>query len=395
LSHLELLKQNKVLRQLSLLQIFAYFGAWFSHVAIYTLLVEFQASAMLISVVVAMNFLPSILLSPFMGSLLDRLALKKLMIVLLIVEVCMTFMFFTIHSIDDIYFLMFFIFIRMASASMFFTSEMTVLPKLIDDKILSKANEIHSIIWSFTFTAGMALGGIVVYNFGVQVAFSIDILFFTIAIIILVNTKLDIPYKTSSQNIWLDIKDGINYIKQNPKLIHLIALHSTVGFTSFDSLVTLLADYQYKSIIATALAIGITNALRAFALMIGPLFITNWVNKQRLYYLFLIQGFTIILWAMTQYDFYISLFFIFLTGLVTTTLWSYTYALLQEEVQSKYLGRVLSYNEMMFMFINIITTLFIGFIASFVSLGIITAILAGMFFLTAIYYKKVIGQIYG
>jgi DHA3 family macrolide efflux protein-like MFS transporter len=390
LVYLELLKKYKVLRQLSLLQIFAYCGAWFSHVAIYTMLVDFKASSLLIAFVVAMNFLPSILLSPFFGSILDRVNLKKLMLLLLFVEISMTLMFLTIGSLEDVYLLMVFIFIRMASASMFFTSEMTVLPKLLNEKILSKANEIHSIIWSFTFTAGMALGGLVVNSYGVQTAFVIDILFFIVAIVILLNIKLDIPIKNVSQNIFLDIKDGIDYIKKNPKLVHLILLHASVGFTSFDSLITLLADYEYKLIIAIPLAIGITNAVRALALMIGPLFITNWISKKNLYYLFIVQGITIFLWGITQGNFYISLLFVFMTGFVTTTLWSYTYAMLQEEVDEQYLGRVLSYNEMMFMFVNVVTTLSIGLLAYFISLNVITILLGGMFILTAWYYKSII-----
>jgi len=389
LGYKELLLNNKIIRQLSLIQIFAYFGAWFSHVAIYTMLIKFNASALIISSVVAMNFLPSILLSPFSGSLVDRLPLKKFMLVLLSIEVLMTVCLFFINSLDDIYFLIGLLFIRMASASIFFTSEMTLLPKILEGNLLSKANEIHSIIWSFTFTAGMALGGIVVHNFGAQAAFTIDILFFLIAITILFNTNLNIPFTKASQHIFLDIKDGFNYIKQNKHLLHLMFLHGTVGFTAFDSLVTLLADYNYKYIISIPLAIGITNGIRAFALMIGPFFITNWINKQRLFYLFVFQGFSIFLWSIFQYNFYFGLIGIFITGFVTTTLWSYTYAMLQEEVDGKFLGRVLSYNEMVFMFMNIFTTLFIGFMATFVSLGIITAILAGAFILTAIYYRRV------
>jgi len=385
----KLILENKIIQQLSLIQIFAYFGAWFSHVAIYTMLIQFNASALLISIVVAMNFLPSILLSPFSGSLVDRLPVKKFMLVLLSIEVIMTLSFFYIKSIDDIYMLMIFLFIRMASASIFFTSEMALLPKVLPENILAKANEIHSIIWSFTFTAGMAIGGLVVHNFGVQAAFIIDIVFFLIAISILINTKFDIKVIQTSQNIFLDIKDGFNYVIHNKTLMQLIFLHATVGFTAFDSLVTLLADYHYKYIISIPLAIGITNGLRALALMIGPFLITNWINKQRLYYLFIIQAITIAIWAVLQNNFYFGLIGVFLTGLVTTTLWSYTYAMLQEKVDPKFLGRVLSYNEMVFMFMNIFTTLLIGFMASFVSLNIVTFILAGAFFLTAIYYKKV------
>jgi len=389
LTYKELLSDNKIVRQLSLIQIFAYFGAWFSHVAIYTMLVKFGASAFEISVVVAMNFLPSIILSVISGSLVDRLPLKKFMISLLILEVSMTSMFFLITDISDIYLLMVLLFIRMAAASIFFTSEMTLLPKILDEKLLSKANEIHSIIWSFTFTAGMAFGGIVVHNFGVYTAFSIDIIFFIFAIIIFINTKIEIPFKKATQNIFQDIKEGLLYIKSNKKLIHFMILHATVGFTAFDSLVTLLADWEYKNIISIALAIGITNATRAAALMIGPFFITNWITKKRLFYLFIIQGASIFIWGIFQYNFYFALVGVFLTGLVTTTLWSYTYAMLQEEVEQKYLGRVLSYNEMIFMFANIITTLFIGFMATFVSLDIITFMLGSAFFFTAIYYKRI------
>ena len=389
MNYKELLLNHKIIRQLSLIQLFAYFGAWFSHVAIYTMLVQFGASAFQISLVVAMNFLPSILLSIISGSLVDRLPLKKFMISLLVVEVVMTTMFFFVNNITDIYLLMILLFIRMAAASVFFTSEMTLLPKILDEKLLSKANEIHSIIWSFTFTAGMALGGIVVHNLGVKAAFFIDITFFLIAILIFVNTKISLAHVSATQHIFDDIKDGLRYIKNNKKLIHYMVLHGTVGFTAFDSLVTLLAGYEYKNIISIALAIGITNATRAAALMIGPFFITNWITKQRLFYLFIIQGFTIFIWGTLQNNFYLALLGVFLTGLVTTTLWSYTYAMLQEEVEKKYLGRVLSYNEMIFMFFNIFTTLFIGFMATFVSLDIITFIIAGFFIITAVYYKRI------
>lgn len=109
--------------------------------------------------------------------------------------------------------------------------------------------------------------------------------------------------------------------------------------------------------------------------MVGPLFITNWVNKDRLTYIFIFQGLAIILWGLLQFNFYIALVAIFLTGFTTTTIWSYTYALIQENVESKYLGRVISYNDMIFMISNVITTLFIGIMASLISLKLITVII--------------------
>jgi len=389
LTYRELFREHKIVRQLSAVQFIAYFGAWFSNVAIYSMLIEFGASAFLIASVAAMHLIPGIVLSPFNGSIVDRVPVKKLMLILLSVEFFMTLSFLLINSLDDIWMLMIFLFIRMGSASIFFTTEMTLLPKLLSGQALIKANEVHSIIWSFTFTAGMAMGGIIVSIFGVKISFLIDGLFFLAAIVLLTQIHFNVEVNKIQDSIINSIKDGINYLKQNKHLFHYMFLHASVGLTAFDTLVTLLADYEYKNVLAVPLAIGLTNAIRAFALMIGPLFISNWVTKERMFYVFIAQGISIIVWALIQNSFYIGLFGMFLTGLATTTIWSYTYAMLQDEVEQQYLGRVLAYNEMMFMTANVFTTFFIGLMASLVALDIISIILGVAFLSVAYYYKRV------
>jgi len=389
LTYRELFKSHKIVRQLSSVQFIAYFGAWFSNVAIYSMLIDFGASSFLIASVAAMHLIPGIILSPFSGSLVDRIEVKKLMSILLSIELFMTLCFLMINSIDDVWLLLLLLFIRMGSASIFFTTEMSLLPKLLSGEALVKANEIHSIIWSFTFTAGMAFGGIVVSIFGVKISFLIDALFFIFALGILSQIHFKVEVEKVHKSILNSIKDGWLYLKRNKYLFHYMILHSTVGLTAFDTLVTLLADYKYKYIIAVPLAIGITNSIRAFALMIGPLLISSWISKKRMMYVFIGQGLSIIIWAFIQNNFYLGLMGMFLTGIATTTIWSYTYAMLQDEVEEQYLGRVLAYNEMVFMLGNVCTTFFIGIMASFVSLQVISIILGLTFFLVAFYYKRV------
>ena len=386
MTYKELLTSHKIVRQLSYVQFIAYFGAWFSNVAIYSMLIELNASAFLISSVVAVHLIPGIILAPFSGTIVDRLNVKKLMLILLSIEFIMTLMFLTINTLDDIWFLMLLLFIRMGSASAFFTTEMTLLPKLLSGEALIKANEIHSIIWSFTFTAGMAMGGFIVNLYGVKVSFLIDGAFFIVALLILSQIDFKIQSTKTTDTIMQSIKSGVGYLKNNKYLFHFMILHATVGLTAFDTLVTLLADYHYKYIIAVPLAIGLSNSVRAFALMIGPLFITNIVNKHTITYVFIAQGISIIIWANLQFNFYYALFGLFLTGLTTTTIWSYTYAILQDKVEQAYLGRVLAYNEMIFMLVNISTTFFIGFMASYIELSTITMCLGVAFFFVAYYY---------
>jgi len=390
LNYRKLFAEHKVIRDLSLVQFIAYFGAWFSNVAIYTMLVEFGSTEFAISIVTAMHFLPAVLIAPFSGAIIDRFKIKPLMITLLLVEFIMTVLFLTIDDKSEIWLLMIFIFIRMSAASMFFSTEMSLLAKLLNGKALQKANEIHSIIWSFTYAAGMAVSGVIVNYVGVKTAFIIDACFFLAALLVFV--KIDFVVKASEvqDKIFELIKDGFLYIKNNKIIMHLIFLHASVGITTFDTLVTLLAKNEYKYIISVPLAIGISNATRATALMIGPFFISKYVNKENLHYLLAIQGVAIILWGLTQFDFYVSLVFIFITGLFTTILWSFTYALLQDKCDEKYLGRVISYNDMVFMSAGIITTLFIGLMASLTSLAIITVILGLGFIAFAFYYTRIL-----
>ncbi|WP_428026993.1 MFS transporter [Arcobacter sp.] len=390
MNYRELLVNYPLVRKLSLLQVIAYFGAWFSNVAIYTMLVEFGSSAMAISVVTAMHFIPAIVIAPLSGTIIDRFKIKPLMLTLLSTELCMTLLLLFINSKDDIWLLLILIFIRMSSASMFFSAEMTLLPKIVSGDVLKKTNEIHSIIWSFTYAFGMAISGLVVNYYGVKTAIILDASFFILAIVVFFNIDFKVEIIHTKEKILSMIKGGFLYIKNNKLVLHLLILHASVGITAFDTLVTLLAKNEYKYVIAVPLSIGITNAIRALALMVGPFIITNWINKDRLTLLFIFQGLAIVLWGVFQFNFYLALVMVFFTGFTTTTIWSITYAFIQERVEHKYLGRVISYNDMIFMLSNVLTTFFIGIMADIIPLSFITIILGFAFFVVAFYYKKMI-----
>ena len=390
LNYRKLFLEHKIIRDLSLVQFIAYFGAWFSNVAIYTMLVNFGSSEMAISVVTAMHFLPAILIAPFSGAIIDRVKIKPLMITLLATELLMTILFLTIDDKSELWLLMIFIFVRMSAASMFFSTEMSLLAKLLRGKPLQMANEIHSIIWSFTYAFGMAISGFVVNSYGIKAAFVIDAFIFFIALVIFIKIDFVVKASITSDKIFQLIKDGFIYIKSNKIILHLIFLHSCVGITSFDALITILAKNEYKYIISVPLAIGLSNASRAVALMFGPVFISKYVTKENLHYLMIFQGLAVILWGFVQNDFYISLIALFIVGLSTTTLWSFTYALLQNNCDEKYIGRVISYNDMFFMLSCVLTTLFIGLMASLTSVDIITILLGVGFLAFAFYYTRIL-----
>jgi MFS transporter, DHA3 family, macrolide efflux protein len=385
--YIDLLRHENVLRRLSLIQLISYFGTWFSNVAIYTLLIQLEASAFVIALIASVHFLPGVLIAPVSGVFIDKLKPKNLMLGLLFIEIISTFSLLLVTSSQWIWLLFVLVFIRMGAASFYFTVEMSLLPKFLDGKALQYANEIHSIIWSFSYTLGMALSGLLVYKIGVQTAFVIDGFLFVLASFMLMGLHLDISFETAKASFMQSFSEGLDYVKKNKKIIHLILMHASVGFTVFDALVALMAKNYYSSLYAIPLAIGIMHATRASALVVGPMLLGKWIQSSRLHYLFLIQGLGIMLWASMIENFYLSLLGSFMAGFATTTLWSYTYTLIQKHTDKRYYGRVVAYNDMIFLLTGASASFMIGvFIEWGWSLSAVLSLLGSAFILTAVYF---------
>jgi len=386
-----LLGNEPILKRLSLIQLIAYFGAWFSNVAIYTLLLEMKVSVEVVAFTAMLHFLAGVVQAPFSGSIIDSFRPKNLMLTLLGVEIFATLFLIFVNDVSDLRLLYVLIFIKMAAASFYFTTEMSLLPKILDGDKLQKANELHSIIWSFSYAFGMALSGFVVYAFGVKVAFVLDALMFVVGFILLYDLDIKVKVIKSGENFLQMMGDTFRYLRRTPRALHLMLIHSFVGLTAFDALVALMVDQYYASIIATSLALGLLHASRAIGLVIGPTLLSKWTNNRGVFYVFIFQGLSVWLWAVAMRDFYLSIAASVVVGLFTTTLWSYTYSLLQKNIEEKYYGRIVAYNDMLFLSSAAFTSFMIGFLASNdYSLQSVTAFIGMGFIIGAAYFKWIV-----
>ena len=383
-----LLSHEPLLARLSLIQLISYFGAWFSNVAIYTLLIQLHVNPSTIAFVAALYFFAGVFQAPFSGVIIDRISPKKLMILLTITEIIATVSLITIDNISMLVWLYLLVFIRMGASSFQFTVEMSLLPRVVSGKALQYANEMHSIIWSFSYTAGMALGGLLVYYVGTTAAFLLDALLFIIVLSLVLGLKIEIEQNKNSERFVMMMGDALRYIWSNKIVFNLIALHAVVGFTAFDALVVLSVERYYLDIVAVSLGIGLVHAFRAIGLTIGPLVLGGWINLDRLKLLFIVEGVAIMVWGIVIENFYLSLAASVLVGFVTTTLWSYTYTLLQEHTNDDYYGRVVAYNDMVFLTTGGMASLLIGFLVQWqFSLRTIAIVLGCTFMIAAIYYS--------
>ena len=146
--------------------------------------------------------------------------------------------------------------------------------------------------------------------------------------------------------------------------------------------------HVYKEIFSVALVMGFINATRALSLIAGQFILSKYTNAKTLFWIFIAQGISIILWGLLQSNFYTSFVGIVLCGLFTTTLWSYTYTLLQYETDAQYYGRVIAYNDMVFMGMGTGVSFAIGALfEAGVALWVITCLLGIGFIFFGFYWR--------
>lgn len=387
--HLALIKHNKTVRILSLIQLICYFGAWFSHVGIFTLLINLNATTWMIGLTAAAAYIPSVILAPFAGIIIDRFRAYPLFFIFMIIEAITVILLLLVDSLEWFWFLQLMVFIRMGTAGIYFQVEMSLLPKILNKKSLKIANEIHSIIWALSYTLGMAVAGIFVAKFGVYNSFLFDFFLYIFGIALLIKLNLQESKKHSDQKALTMIIGGFIYLKNNPFLVKLLLLHGFVAATTYDTLIGILAKVNYKEILSVALTIGVLNTIRALGLIVGPIVLSKFANNKNLSYIFIAQGLGLISWGVLQENFYLSFIGLFLTGFCTSTLWSYTYTLIQNACEPKFYGRVIAYLDMIYLGIAALTSILVGFLYDLgLPTWLITILIGIHFIASALYYAK-------
>lgn len=384
---------NSIYNKLAIVQFLIYFGSFFSTVAIYTLVIKLDATPTQIAISSVAFLLPS-LFGFLTGAVVDKYLSKAFMSTVLLFEAIFSSLVLYIDSIEQFWLLIAFIVLRSSCSFMFFAAQMALFPQIAKDiDELKELNSLHSMIWSINFALGMSVGGLVVKAIGVYGAILVDVAVFVVAFLIFLSIDINIKAK-SIHSITKLIKEGISYLKSKPLTLKLMFLHASIALTNFDTIINLLAKYQYAVYIAVPLTIGFLNATRALALMFGAVFMTKYINKNNLEFFLVLQGLAIILWSILQNHYWGSIISMLLVGFLTTVLWSYTYTLMQTSVEKEYLGRVVAYSDTVFMSISMSVSFLSGYLYEIgLSISFITATLGIGFFIFALFYKRLKSQI--
>ena len=183
-AYVRLVRENKTYRQFWLAAFISMFGEWFNTIALFLLILKYTDSELLLGILMAVRMGCFALMQPFFGLLADRVNRKKLMIITNILQMFLALVFIAVDGPEDMWWMFLCSGGMMAMHGLYVTAERAALPNIVHNEDLTTANALDSATWSTALCLGAFAGGLVVSEFGVNVAFVIDSVTFLIGTIL-------------------------------------------------------------------------------------------------------------------------------------------------------------------------------------------------------------------
>ncbi|OIJ14509.1 hypothetical protein BKP35_06420 [Anaerobacillus arseniciselenatis] len=307
-----------------------------------------QFSMIILSVV-----LPTVIISPFAGVIIDRFSRKKLMMMSNCVAAFSTSIILVLVLTNSLE--VWHIYVTSALASTFNTFLMptyqSVISLLVPKQQLSRANGMIQVGESASIIIAPTVAGLLLYLHGLQAIIFIDLFAFLIAVTTLFFAKIpELEVKATTklniQQFLVEAKEGWNYIMSRPGfkwlLIFSASINLLLGFVNvlLQPLIITLSSEQ---------VLGVVLSISGFGMLLGGIFISVWGGpKQRIKGIFYgcgMAGILISLAGFTTSIVFITVcfsLFLFLIPLVN----SCSQAVWQSKVEPSIQGRVFTLRRM-------------------------------------------------
>ncbi|MDD5382590.1 MAG: MFS transporter, partial [Candidatus Margulisbacteria bacterium] len=318
--------------------------------------------------------IPSVLIGPWAGILVDRLDRKGILMVSDVVRGLLILLLIPLIAKSLLW--IFLVSLLVYTAAQFFApAESSSIPELVEKQNLIVANSLFMITWMASSVVGFGLGAPIVNLFAEKTTFVVSacLYFFSAAAILLIPLKRPEQSKTRRE-IWKDILIGFEFIRRN-QVVRYSLLKLFVAASAIATLSLLAISYA-----SDVLKIGERN-FGYLIIVIGVGMLFGMVTLERLrHYLkmgtivvasFLVSGTVLIAMAFVK-DVKLALFLILLLGTGNIYITSTIQTILQHRIPRQIRGRVFGVQNMLVNSAFTLPVVLFGFIADL--WGIIFAI---------------------
>jgi MFS family permease len=368
-NYLSFLQLRPKFRSLWLAQVISLTGDWFNTIASVIIVSRYSASGLAIGGLFIARALPPFLLSPVAGVVADRFDRRKVLILSDMLRAVIVLGFLLVDRPERLWLLYVLTVLQFSVSTFFEPARAALVPALVENDELLKANTLSSVTWSAMLTLGGAIGGLTASLFGVRVSLIVDAAsFLASAIFVLGITG---QFRSSAihalESGWKNFVDGLHYVRKNldVALVTLVKALGQVG--SFDIIAALYAARVFRQGQEGATTLGLMFTAFGVGAVMGPL-IANRLGDSSVVWLrrAILGGFVCmpLAWLIVGLapSLPIALLGCILRGMGGSINWTYSDVLLQMSVPDHLLGRVFAFDFAVFTLAVSVSLWLTGFI---------------------------------
>ena len=348
--YFRLLRQNPSFRNLWYGQVVSELGDWLNSIAIYALILKLSDSGMAMAGAMMAKLLPIVLVSPIAGVVVDRVSRKTVMIVSDLLRCVVVLGFLLVEDRDVLWLVYALVIVEISLSGFFEPARSAIIPSLVPKEDLVTANALSGSTWSVMLDFGAALGGVIVYLFGIKAAFILDAGTFILSAWFL--SKIPSPKKStkkdsSKQSGYQELLEAMRFLMAEPMVLVLSLLKAGLAVAGgIMTLIPLMASQMLS--VSLSLGIGILYSARGLGAALGPILVkrifgeTASVLQWAIAGAFFLKAFSYIFIAYSHNIWTLSLGVAFAT-LFGSIIWVFSSALIHLSAPDHYLGRVFSF----------------------------------------------------
>lgn len=276
--YVTLLRKHPDLTRLWLAQVISLLGDWFSAVTLLALVSAYtNGSGLATSGLLVARFLPSFIVSPFAGVLIDRLNRKHLLIASDVLRGVLGVVLLLFLSRDTLWLIYLVTVLQAGLAALFEPTRSAVIPNVVSAEDLLKANTLSNVTWSVMLAVGGLAGGVVSTIFGPERALVIDAISFFVSAFFIIQIRARLSEqdgskaKVSSKPGQGGFREGLGFVRQNPSVAATLLVKFGLSLGSVDTLMVAFATTLFVVGEHGTGSLGILYSAFGIGAVLGPL----------------------------------------------------------------------------------------------------------------------------
>lgn len=271
-SYTTLLRSNRDFRRLWTGQVVSQLGDWFNTVAVYALLLELTGTATSVAAMFVVQQLPSAIIGPWAGVLVDRLDRRKVMIAADLVRGLVVLGLIGVRSADTVWLAYVLIGLVVIGTSFFEPARSAMLPAVVPPADLVLANSLSAATWATMLAVGAAIGGIVTSWLGRDVSFVINSLSFVLSAVAIggIRVRRPVTPTVAAAHAGASLAEGLRYAWRTPGVAAFVSIKGAWAIAGgVMLLLTVFGGRVFRVGDGAALGIGVLYAARGLGSGLG------------------------------------------------------------------------------------------------------------------------------